>query len=68
MHDSPEHDWQPGECISTGYFRSQSVDFHSQLTEMQCSLLSELTKLQSILSSVVDRLSQYAAGNEIFRR
>ena len=54
MNESPECDWQPGECIPTG---SLSVDFHSLLSEMQCSLSSELIKLQGTLSSVVDRLS-----------
>ena len=59
MNESPERDWQPGECIPTGHSGSLSVDFHSLLSEMQCSLSSELTKLQGTLSSVVDCLSCY---------
>ena len=51
---SPERNWQPGECIPTN---SLSVDVHSLLTEIQSSLSSELAKPQGTLSSVVDCLS-----------
>ena len=56
VNESPEGNWQPGECIPTGH-SSSPVDLHALLSEMQCSFSSELTKLHSTFSSIVDRIS-----------
>ena len=57
VNQSPARDWQPGEYLPTEGSSSPSIDVHSLLSEMQCSISSELTKLQGTLSSIVDRLS-----------